>query len=51
MKFKDEVGEDKVVTPEMIAAWYATTLPTVLLQYALKDVFNVDEFGLFYQAR
>ena len=27
-----------------------TTLPTILARYQLKDIFNADEFGLFYQA-
>ncbi len=42
-------GEAKSVTPEMIAPWEETTLPTLLSQYDLKDIYNADEFGLFYQ--
>ena len=26
-----------------------TSLPTVLSRYKLKDIYNADEFGLFYQ--
>ena len=33
----------------MVAAWNETTLPTLLSKYDLKDVFNADEFSLFYQ--
>ena len=49
--FTDQVisGESVSVTPEMIAGWKETTLPTILSQYELKDIFNADEFGLFYQ--
>ena len=38
------------VTREMTAPWEETTLPTLLARYQLKDIFNVDEFGLFYEA-
>jgi len=34
----------------MTASWGETTLPTILARYDLKDIFNADEFGLFYQA-
>ena len=33
----------------MTTSWNETTLPTLLSNYELKDVFNADEFGLFYQ--
>ena len=33
----------------MTAPWLETTLPTILSRYPLKDLFNADEFGLFYQ--
>ena len=42
-------GESKSVTPEMISSWNETTLPTILSNYKLEDIFNADEFGLFYQ--
>jgi len=42
-------GESKSVTPEMISSWNETTLPTILSDYKLEDIFNADEFGLFYQ--
>ena len=33
----------------MVASWFETTLPTLLSNYKLEDIFNADEFGLFYQ--
>ena len=33
----------------MTAPWNETTLPTLLSNYKLENVFNADEFGLFYQ--
>ena len=33
----------------MTASWKETLLPTILSRYELKDIFNTDEFGLFYQ--
>nr|XP_047142814.1 tigger transposable element-derived protein 4-like [Hydra vulgaris] len=33
----------------MTASWNETTLPTLLLNYKLENIFNADEFGLFYQ--
>lgn len=35
---------------EMTASWEQTTLPTILSSYNLADIYNADEFGLFYQA-
>ena len=42
-------GEEKSCTPEMTASWEQTHLPTILSRYELKDIYNADEFGLFYQ--
>ena len=33
----------------MIVPWNETTLSTLLSNYKLEDIFNADEFGLFYQ--
>ena len=33
----------------MIASWYKNSLPTLLSQYKLEDIYNADEFDLFYQ--
>ena len=48
--FKEVSGESQKVTQEMTALWEETTLPTILARYELQDIFNADEFGLFYQA-
>ena len=32
----------------MVNAWKKTLLPTLLSSYDLKDIYNADEFGLFY---
>ena len=37
-------------TPEMTASCNETYLPKILTKYQLKDIYNADEFGLFYQA-
>ena len=37
------------VTEKMTAPWNETTLPTLLSNYKLENVFNADEFGLLYQ--
>ena len=34
----------------MTASWSETYLPTILSKYELKDFYNSDKFGLFYQA-
>lgn len=39
-------GESKSITPEMTSSWNQTTLPTILSNYKLEDIFNADEFGL-----
>ena len=33
----------------MTSAWNETSLPTILSRYELKDIYNADESGLFYQ--
>ena len=49
ISFKIISGESKSVTKQMVALWDETTLLTLLSKYKLKDIFNPDEFGLFYQ--
>ena len=41
--------ESKTITPETVAAWNGTTLPTLLSNYGPEDIYNADKFGLFYQ--
>ena len=33
----------------MVSRWKETSLPTLLSNYDLKDIYNTNEFGLFYQ--
>ena len=49
VSFKTVAGEYKFVTDEMTEPWKEKDLPTTLSRYALKDIFNANEFGLFYQ--
>ena len=42
--------ESENVTKDMTAPWEETTLRTILARYQLKDIFNSDEFGLYYEA-
>ena len=35
----------------LIASREQTTLPTILPKYNLNQIYNVDEFGLFYRAQ
>ena len=49
VSIKSTAGESKSVTDEMTAPWTKTTLPTILSRYPLENIFNADEFGLFYQ--
>ena len=50
VSFKTVSGEAKSCTPEMTGPWKETHLPIILPHYQLKDIFNADEFGLFFQA-
>ena len=35
---------------EMMTQWKDTTLPTLPSNFDLNDIYNADEFGLFYKA-
>lgn len=48
--FKTIAGEASSCTLEMTPSWEQTTLSTILSSYNLADIYNADEFGLFYQA-
>ena len=47
--FQIHCGGGKSVEDSMTALWTETTFPTILSKYELKDIFNTDELGLFYQ--
>ena len=42
-------GKSRSVTKEMASSWSKTTLPTVLLNCKIENIFNAGKFGLFYQ--
>ena len=48
--FKEVSRESVKVIKEMTAPSKETILPTMLDRYQLKDIFNTDGFGLFYEA-
>ena len=48
MSFKTVSGESNPCTDEMVAPWEQTKLPTILSKYDLNQIYNADEFGLFY---
>ena len=50
VSLKTVAGESNFPAEEMTAPSKETTLPTIPSRGALKDITNVDEFGLFYQA-
>ena len=41
-------GESKAVTPEMVAGCNEAAPPTLLSNYGLENIYNADEFRLFY---
>ena len=49
ISFKTVSRESKSATPEKVNAWSETSLPTLLSNYDLKNIYNADEFGHFYQ--
>ena len=46
ISFKKISGERASCTPEMVSPWKETSLPTLLSNYDLKNIYNGDEFGL-----
>ena len=51
VSFKTVSGESNACTDEMVAPWEQTTLPFILSKYDLNQIYNADEFGLFYRAQ
>ena len=47
--FKVVSAESEMVNKEMTAPWKETKLRTILARYQTNDIFNADEFGLFYE--
>ena len=48
VSFKIVSGESNACTDEMVAPWEQTTLLTIFSKYDLNQIYNTDEFGLFY---
>ena len=48
VSFKNISNVSKSVTEEMTSPWTETTLPTIVSRYPLENIFNANEFGLFY---
>ena len=44
ISFKTVLGESKSATPEMVNAWSEMSLPTLLSNSDLKDIYNADKF-------
>ena len=47
--FRAISGEERSYAEEMTGSWAQTHIPTILSRYDLRDIYNADEFGLFYQ--
>lgn len=48
LAYKTVCGEAKKVDASAVEDWMATTLPALTEGYEARDIFNVDEAGLFY---
>ena len=51
VSFKTVSGESNACNDKMVAPWEQTTLPTILSKYDHNQIYNADEFGLFYRAQ
>ena len=51
VSFKTVSGESNACNDKMVAPWEQTTLPTILSNYDHNQIYNADEFGLFYRAQ
>ena len=51
VSFKTISGESNACTDEIVAPWEQTSLRTILSKYNLNQIYNADEFGLFYCAQ
>ena len=48
VSFKTVSGEGNSCMAEITAPWKETNLPTTLSKYKLDEIYNADEFGLFF---
>jgi len=44
-------GESVIVNPKTVMDWKSEELLKIINRYKLKDIFNVDETGLFYNLK
>jgi hypothetical protein len=42
-------GESAAVSEDMTSDWVTSSLPRILKQYAPKDIYNMDETGIFFR--
>lgn len=49
ISFRAICGESESVSEEEVSDWTSTVLPSLIKGYELKDIFNADEFGLFFK--
>jgi hypothetical protein len=42
-------GESAAVSEDMTSEWVTSSLPRILKQYAPKDIYNMDETGIFFR--
>ncbi len=47
--YRQICGEAESVREVDVDTWWSTTLPTLLQDYTLENVYNADEFGLFFK--
>ena len=47
--YRQICGEAEAVNQDDINVWWSTTLLALLKDYAIEDVYNADEFGLFFK--
>jgi hypothetical protein len=45
------LGESLIVNPKTVMDWRSEELLKIINGYKLKDIFNVDETGLFYNLK
>ena len=49
ISFREVSGESNSLTQAVTRYWEETSLPPKLSRFQLKDIYNAEEFGLFYQ--
>jgi hypothetical protein len=48
---QDYIGKSAIVNPETVMDWKSKELLKIINRYKLKDIFNVDETGIFYNLK